>query len=506
MQIVLVQPDQLSMSSGLLRERRPEDTVIILIEATRELTEVPFHKQRLIFVLSAMRHFAKELKSLGFTVVIHRLCDDPVKALRTTLGEYESETVTIMRSASWGADDAWAEDVRAAGGTPNLVQNDMFISARRDGDFALPRGRSVRMETFYRKIRAATGILMDGGKPEGGQWNYDRDNRRAPAKGLTGPDVPKFEPDSITQGVIEDVEKHFADHFGNARPFGWPVTRADAETALDDFFERRFSDFGTYQDAMVEGEDTLYHSLLSVCLNVGLLDPEEVCKRAEAEYRSGRVPLNSAEGFIRQILGWREFVYQLYRANMPGYDDLNELDADQPLPEFYWDGDTRMRCLAESIRPVVERGLSHHIQRLMVTGNFGLLAGVSPQELNRWYWLGFVDAWHWVVTPNVVGMATYADGGLMATKPYAASANYIHRMSDYCAECPYDPKKAVGDDACPMNTLYWDFLDRNKRALSRNPRMTLSYRNFDQKRAADVKAIRKRARSLRDALAAGERL
>ena len=503
MNVIFVQADQLSLRSNLLQEGLPHETVVILIESFAELRALPFHKQRLIFVLSAMRHFAQELKAAGFTVTHFRLNDEPVKAIRSVVEKYQVDSITLMRSASFGVDQIWSDIIEKAGAKARLIANDMFVSDRLGKQFTLQAYKSVRMEAFYRKIRRATEILMEGDEPVGGHWNYDKENRKPPRTGLAFPAAKVFRPDKTTREVIDDVTSHFSDHFGAATPFYWPVTRKQAESLLDDFLENRYPDFGPYQDAMVDGEDTLYHSLISACLNIGLLDPEEVCRKAEETYRDHEVPLSSAEGFIRQILGWREFVYQLYRANMPGYDERNYLEASKPLPTFYWSGETDMRCLAESIRPVLERGLSHHIQRLMITGNFGLLAGVSPQELNSWYRLAFVDAWHWVVTPNVVGMATFADGGLMASKPYAASANYIHRMSDYCSNCPYNPKETIGDTACPFNALYWDFLHRNRKIISRNPRMSLSYRNLDRKSPEDLKAINKQAMVVRDRLERG---
>jgi deoxyribodipyrimidine photolyase-related protein len=504
MNVVFVQADQLSLRSNLLRERTPRETVVILIENLAELRALPFHKQRLIFVLSAMRHFSKELKAAGFTVTHFRLNDEPVKALCSVVESHQAECITLMRSASFGGDRIWANLIEKAGARSCLIENDMFVSNRPGKRFTVQADKSVRMEAFYRKMRRSTGILMEADEPIGGHWNYDKENRKPARTGLTFPTGKVFRPDKTTREVIEEVESLFSDHFGEATPFRWPVTRKQAESLLDDFLENRFPNFGPYQDAMVDGKDTLFHSLLSACLNIGLLDPEEVCLKAEAYFQECEVPLNSVEGFIRQILGWREFVYQLYRANMPGYDERNYLEASKPLPTFYWSGETDMRCLAESIRPVLERGLSHHIQRLMITGNFGLLAGVSPQELNSWYGLAFVDAWHWVVTPNVIGMATFADGGLMASKPYAASANYIHRMSDYCSNCPYNPKEITGDTACPFNALYWDFLHRNRKTLSRNPRMSLSYRNLDRKSPEDLKAINKQAIVVRDRLERGD--
>jgi len=503
---VLIQPDQLSATSALIKKASGEKALVVLIEDTSVLTELPFHKQRLIFLLAAMRSFAEELRQRGYRVSHHRLCGDPVAALTKTFAQHGITRVTLMRAASHGVDERCKGYIERAGAAVDFVENDMFISARYACGTAPKREKRSRMEPFYRAMRLATGILMDAGAPVGGQWNYDAANRKPPAADMEFPPALQFEPDAITREAIADVQKHFAGHYGCATPFGWPVTRGQAQELLDDFVRTRLEHFGTFQDAMVDGEDAMFHSLLSACLNVGLLDPEAVCRTAESAYRSGAAPLNSVEGFIRQILGWREYVYQFYRANMPDYDRKNYFDADLPLPKFYWDGQTRMRCVSESVRPVLQRGLSHHIQRLMVTGNFALLAGVNPDEVNRWYWLGFVDAWHWVVTPNVIGMALFADGGLMASKPYAASANYINRMSDYCAKCPYNPRATLGAIACPFNALYWDFLERNRERLQQNPRLSLSYKNLDRKTSQERGAIRDRARALQTALRSGEAL
>jgi deoxyribodipyrimidine photolyase-related protein len=503
MNAVLVQMDQLSARSAVFRNRTPDETVVIFVEDAAELTVVPFHKQRITFILSAMRHFADALRDRGFTVIYAHVNEDPVRVIKQSAQKHGFDSVTVMHAASWGVDDAWHDCLATAGVETTFIENDMFMSNREGSRESLEPGTSVRMETFYRKLRKATGILMNGGEPAGKRWNFDKENRRRADAGLLIPEWPHFEPDAITQSALKDVNEYFPDHFGQAEPFNWPVTRDDALQMLDDFLKYRFADFGPYQDAMIDGEDALFHSGLSACINIGLLDPGEVCRKAERYYEEYTIPLSSVEGFIRQILGWREFVYQLYQANMPGYDALNELDADVPLPAFYWDGNTRMRCVAESVRPVIERGLSHHIQRLMITGNFALLAGVDPQALNRWYWLGFIDAWHWVVTPNVIGMATFADGGLMASKPYAASANYINRMSDYCKKCPFNPRKAIGEDACPFNSLYWDFLARNEKRLGSNPRLVLSYKNLAKKTKSELESMRKHAGAIRKRLKEG---
>jgi deoxyribodipyrimidine photolyase-related protein len=352
-------------------------------------------------------------------------------------------------------------------------------------------------------MRRQTGLLMDGDEPEGGRWNYDKDNREVPENGHRFPTIPRFEPDAITRRVMRQVSKRFPNHFGALETFGWPVTRRDADRFLKDFLGKRLDRFGPYEDAMVDGEAALYHSLLSPLLHLGLLDPLDVCKKAEKRYRQGKARLSSVEGFVRQIIGWRELVYQLYHWQMPGYTERNALRADVPLPDFYWSGETSMRCVADAINKLRENGINHHIERLMVTGNFALIAGIDPQEVNQWYWLAYADAFEWVVSPNVLGLTLYADGGMLATKPYAASANYINKMSDYCGSCAYDRNQAAGEDSCPFNALYWDFLARHRRRFGNNPRMNLVMAALAKKDKSELKSIRRRAKELRKRLRTG---
>jgi deoxyribodipyrimidine photolyase-related protein len=329
------------------------------------------------------------------------------------------------------------------------------------------------MENFYRKARKDTGLLMNGTGPVGGRWNFDDENRQKPPAGHHFPAIPNFPSDEQTEEVIALVEANFPNHFGSTADFAWPVTRSDAMDFAKDFIQNRLDLFGPYEDAMVQGEETLYHSLLSPLLNIGLLDPLELCRMAEAAYQAGAVRINSAEAFIRQILGWREFIYHTYQRVMPGYLENNFFRANGRLPAFYWTAETDMLCVSEAVTSLQGRGINHHIQRLMVTGNLALLSGFNPAEVNEWYWSVYVDAYEWVVSPNVLGMALFADGGTFATKPYAASANYINKMSDYCKSCRYQPKGLLEEDACPFDALYWRFLDRNESLLKENPRMNL---------------------------------
>jgi deoxyribodipyrimidine photolyase-related protein len=364
------------------------------------------------------------------------------------------------------------------GWNAEILTDDRFFAA--PATFAAwARGRKqLRMEFFYRDMRRASGLLMEGDEPAGGQWNFDHDNRKSLPRSVTPPARTRFAPDAITREVMEMVRSRFPDHFGNLEPFGWAVTRADALEALDHFITACLPNFGDFQDAMKQGNAFLYHSILSPYLNIGLLTPREICARAEEAWRSGLAPLNAVEGFIRQILGWREYVRGLYWLKMPDYAKSNALDAHRPLPDFYWTGDTAMNCMAEAIADTQRHAYAHHIQRLMVTGNFALLAGLAPEEVEAWYLLVYADAYEWVELPNTHGMALFADGGVMASKPYAASGAYIDRMSDYCGGCAYKPEVKLGPKACPFNYLYWDFLIRNEARLKANPRMAMPYRTL----------------------------
>jgi deoxyribodipyrimidine photolyase-related protein len=334
------------------------------------------------------------------------------------------------------------------------------------------------MDYFYRDMRRKTGLLLDGDQPVGGKWNYDAENRKPAGADLFMPPPHRVEPDAITREVLTLVEARFGHHFGDLHPFWFGTTAEDAEAAVDRFIEDALPLFGDFQDAMVRGEKFLYHSLIGLYLNIGLLDPLAVCRRAENAYLSGHAPLNAVEGFIRQIIGWREFVRGIYWLKMPEYVDSNFFDTKRPLPDFYWTGKTDMACMSAAISQTREDAYAHHIQRLMVTGNFALLAGLDPQAVHQWYLAVYADAFEWVEVPNTIGMTLFADGGVLGSKPYAASGNYINRMSDYCKSCAYQVKLKTGEDACPFNALYWHFLDRNRDVLEKNPRMAQMYRTW----------------------------
>lgn len=484
---VLVLGDQLSDQAGPLAKADPASTQVLMIESLELAHSMPHHKQKLIAVFSAMRHVAAELKTRGFQVV-YKTAESFEAGVRDYLQQYPGATLTLMQPN----DDGYAELLKRAaekhGGGLELVPNDLWLTDKAFFDAWVEGRKELRMEFFYRAARRRTGWLMDGEEPEGGKWNFDHENREVPEAEHTFPTPLTFEPDAITREVIDDVEENFPNHFGDAEPFRWPVTRAQALDALDDFCRHRLRDFGAFEDAMRTGEYALNHSLLSLPLNLGLLHPREVCERALEHYHDKRrkIPLNSIEGFIRQILGWREFMRHVYRHKMPEFRYQNQLEHHRDLPDLYWSGETDMHCLRACLTQLKQTGHVHHIQRLMVLGNFALLVGVNPQALTDWFTATFVDALDWVMVPNVIGMSQYADGGSFTSKPYAASANYIHKMSDYCESCRFDPKQRTGENACPFDSLYWHFIDRHAQAFSSNPRMNMILANW-RKQNPDAK-------------------
>jgi deoxyribodipyrimidine photolyase-related protein len=464
--------------------------VVLMAEVWEEATYVGHHKQKIALIFSAMRHFAAELEAKGVTVDYTRL-DEPGNSrsfageLERAVARHRPDCVVVTEPGEWRVLEMM-KGWQAALGLPVHIRPDTRFIATRER-FARWAGdkKQLRMEFFYREMRRETGLLMDGGEPAGGAWNFDAENRKSLPRTHRLPARRRFAPDEVTREVIDLVEARFPAHFGRLDTFGWPVTRDEALAALEDFIRVGLPDFGDYQDAMKAGEAFLHHSLISPALNIGLLTPLEVCRRAQAEFHAGRAPLNAVEGFIRQILGWREYVRGLYWHLMPGYGATNALDARRPLPDFYWSADTTMRCISEVVKQTRDNAYSHHIQRLMVTGNFALLAGLDPVAVNEWYLAVYADAFEWVELPNTHGMALYADGGIMASKPYAASGAYIDRMSDFCGGCAHDVKAKSGDKACPFNRLYWAFLIRNESKLKANPRMAMPMKNVARMDAAE---------------------
>ncbi len=478
--LLVVLGDQLSLNLASLRRADPYRDIILMAEVSEETTYVRHHKKKIAFVLSAMRHFAEELKLYGWPIRYVRLNDPEntgslmgeIERARHELGIKDVVVTTPgeHRLVAQFANIPWLE----------MLEDDRFLAGHEDFNGWADDRKHLRMEYFYREMRRKTGLLMDGSEPLGGQWNYDAENRKPAKADLFRPEPLKFEPDAVTRDVLQLVEGRFDNHFGTLRPFWFAVTRKNALAALEHFVDTALPHFGDYQDAMLQDAPFLYHSVLSLYLNAGLLHPMEMCRRVERAHSEGHAPLNAAEGYIRQIIGWREYVRGIYWREMPGYTKSNYLNATRPLPEFYWSAMTDMTCMAATIDQTRDEAYAHHIQRLMVTGNFALLAGIDPVQVHEWYLAVYADAYEWVEAPNVIGMSQFADGGLLGSKPYAASGNYINKMSDYCGSCRYDVSKKTGEGACPFNVLYWDFLKRNEEKLRSNPRLGTAYHTWDK--------------------------
>ena len=479
--------------------------VVLMAEVAEETNYVPHHRQKIILVLSAMRHFAAALQKRGVTVDYVRL-DAPdntgsfTSELTRAIARHDPQRIIVTEPGEWRVGQAFEKWAAQASVPLEIRDDDRFFASRdRFRRWAGDR-RQLRMEFFYRELRIENHILMDGAAPVGGKWNYDPENRKSLPATAPTPTRRRFPPDAITREVMALVATRFPKGFGDIETFDWPMTRRDALHALESFIDDALPHFGDYQDAMRAGAPFLYHSLLSGALNIGLLTPREICAAAETAFREGRAPLNAVEGFIRQILGWREYVRGVYWHFMPDYENSNALDARRPLPAFYWNAETPMRCMSEVVTQTRRHAYSHHIQRLMITGNFALLAGIAPAEIERWYLAVYIDAFDWVELPNTHGMALYADGGLLASKPYAASGAYINRMSDFCGGCAYNVKTKSGPDACPFNFLYWAFLIRNESRLAHNPRMAFPYKTLEKWSATQKEAIMQEAEAFLDAL------
>jgi len=502
--------DQLSDSLSALSDLDPARDVILMAEVRDEATYVRHHKQKIALIFAAMRSFALRLAGRGVTVRYVRI-DDPantqsiVGELHRALDDQPFGAVAITECGEWRL----AEILSAFAGVATLpveIRPDTRFICSHDRFRRWVSGKSqLRMEFFYREMRRETGLLMDEGQPVGGRWNYDAENRKKLSKGLRPPRRLRIPPDAVVTESIADVARLFPDHFGTLDAFGWPTTAEQAETVLADFLSNILPGFGDWQDAMAEGQPWMWHGLISTSLNLGLLDALDICRRAEAEFLAGRAPLNAVEGFIRQILGWREFVRGIYWLKVPEYRERNFLDADRTLPWFYWSGETDMACVADTVASTRDHAYAHHIQRLMVTGNLAMLLGVHPDEIDDWYMVVYADAYEWVEMPNTRGMATFADGGIVGSKPYAASGAYIDRMSDYCSGCRYDVKAKAGEGACPFNRLYWAFLERNRSRLRDNVRLAMPYRTLDNFGPEKRAALLAEAEAAREALGAVRR-
>ncbi len=499
--------DQLSLDLASLKRGDRGCDVVLMVEVAEETTYVRHHKQKIVLILSAMRHFAEALRKDGWTVDYVRLDDlentgSFAGEVKRAVHRHKASAILVTEPGEWRVLQSM-EGWGAASGVPiEILDDDRFVATRAEFAAWAEGRKGLTMEFFYREMRRKTGLLMDHDRPEGGRWNFDAENRKPADRDLFMPRPDRFKPDAVTKEVIALVAGRFADHFGDLDGFGWAVTREDALAALDAFVEKALPRFGDYQDAMLRDEDFLYHAVISPYINIGLLNPLEVCRRVEEAWRSGGVPLNAAEGFVRQIIGWREYVRGVYWLKMPDYAQMNALDAKRDLPWFYWSGETEMNCMASAIGATKRNAYAHHIQRLMVTGTFALIAGIEPRQIHEWYLVVYADAFEWVELPNVIGMSQFADGGILGSKPYAASGAYIDRMSDYCGSCRYDVKKRVGKDACPFNALYWDYLARNRETLKSNHRLAMPYRSWERMDPEMQQALRRQAATFLDGLSA----
>ncbi|MGX0976834.1 deoxyribodipyrimidine photolyase-related protein [Roseovarius sp. MBR-51] len=502
--LVLVLGDQLSLDLSALCAADKARDVVVLAEVMDEGRYVPHHPKKIALILSAMRHFADELRAEGWQVAYTRL-DDP-EATPSIVGEL------IRRAEEFGAGEVIATQpgewrlIAALNEAPLTVRqlpDDRFICTLEEFDRWAEGRKELRMEYFYREMRRKTGFLMEGDQPAGGKWNFDHDNRKRAQVDLLRARPLRFEPDAITAEVLDLVEARFGGHFGTLRPFWFGVTRAEAAQAFDHFARHLLPGFGDTQDAMLEGDAFLHHSVISIYMNIGLLNPVDICTRVVEEWHAGRVPINAAEGYIRQVIGWREYMRGLYFREGPDYVTRNALGHKRALPGMYWGGETRMNCVSQAVGVTAKEAYAHHIQRLMVTGNFALLAGIDPGQVHEWYLAVYADAFEWVEAPNVIGMSQFADGGIIASKPYVSSGNYIDKMSDYCRSCAYSVKDKTGENACPFNLLYWDFLIRHRDKFGRNPRMGPVYRTWDKMEETRRAAVLDGAARVLDDLDAG---
>ncbi len=506
--LIIILGDQLDRDSAVFDAFDPEKDAVWMAEAHEELSHVWCHQLRIAYFLSCMRHFREELRERGIFVHYHEIQktkkDDAgegfIDILAKSLRGFTPKKLLMVRPGDWRVKTAFEEFAKKKGlPLQYLHDRHFFISVKEFEEFSRDR-KGVVLETFYRWMRKKFDVLMtENGKPTGGAWNYDKENRETYKSAGPGKiKAPRsFQTDRITKEVLALVEKRYGDHPGSLENFDLPVTHSQALDYLRDFIEHRLHDFGTYQDAMWTGEPFLNHSRLSCVLNNKLLDARHAVERVAEAYEDGHAPINSVEGFVRQILGWREFVRGIYWKYMPDYQDMNALSAEEDLPHFYWDGDTDMECIRQSMKQVIDHGYAHHIQRLMVLGLFALNYGVHPRKFHEWHMAMYLDAIDWVSLPNALGMSQYGDGGIIGTKPYCASGNYINRMGNYCRHCRYSHGKATGENACPVTTFYWDFLARNQDHFQDNPRMNFQMKNLEKKDPEELKKIRSRAGELR---------
>lgn len=471
--------DQLSHEISSLQNIDKKKDLIVFLETLHEATYVRHHLKKLVFLFSAMRHFAEELIHQGFTVHYTTIAQQELSltsGLQKVLEQFSLQKILVTQPGEHRIlkeIESWQKLFKKP---VEICEDTRFFCNQNDFKQWASKRKTLLMEQFYRFIRKKSGLLMDDAlHPIGGMWNYDKENRTPYKKDIPKLEPYKVKPDAITKAVIKEVKAHFPTHFGEVEPFWFAVTRKEALKAFDRFLQEALPYFGSYQDTMSQEDSFLYHSVLSHYINCGLLGPQEVCKGVEKAYFEKKVPINSAEGYIRQLIGWREYIRGIYWLKMPLYPKNNFFGANRPLPQFYWTAETKMNCLRRVVEQTIKEAYSHHIQRLMITGNFALLTGILPEEICKWYLIAYADAHEWVELPNTLGMSQFADGGLLATKPYISSGSYINKMSNFCSDCHYDVNKKSGKEACPFNYLYWDFLIRHEEKLKKNARMRVAY-------------------------------
>jgi deoxyribodipyrimidine photolyase-related protein len=498
----LVLGDQLDGRAAALRDLDPDRDTVFMAEVSDEALHVASHRQRTTLFLAAMRHFALALAERRQPLRYVSL-EDPANThsftgeLARALSALSPQEVTVITPGEHRVARILREVCVGAGHSLRILADDSFTCP--EAEFtAWAEGRaSLTMEYFYRQRRRDLNVLIENDKPAGGQWNYDQDNRQNFPSEPRIPAPYRARPDGITREVMALVNKTFPDAPGRLAAFPWPVQRRQALRALRKFSAERLARFGTYQDAMWTGEPFLFHSALSAALNLKLLSPRECVTKAVKAFEDGSASLNNVEGFVRQIIGWREFMRGIYYREGPGYVRRNGLAQTGKLPPCFWTGDTDLNCLRHCLGEVLEHGYGHHIARLMVIGNFALISGVHPRRVHEWFLGMYVDGVEWVTAPNVIGMSQYADHGIVATKPYAASGKYIKRMSNYCLGCRYDVDRRTGEEACPFNTFYWDFLIRHQQRLASHRRMKLVLSNLASMEKAEARGIARQARRLR---------
>ncbi len=504
--LVLVMGDQLDLRSSALEGVDKEADAVLMLEVKDEASYVPQHKSRLVLFFSAMRHFRDNLVGRGYRVLYSEL-DDPnnrgsfADEIERWANKARPEKLIVIQPGDFRVEQTIRNTAKRLELSLEVEDDRHFYCAPPEFEAFAADRKSLLLEAFYRQMRRKHDILMEGEGPVGDRWNFDEENRES--FGRDGPPSIKaprsFRQDDITRAVIKLVEREFPDSPGSLEGFDYPVSREQAREALRDFVEHRLPRFGRFQDAMATGRPHLFHSRLSAVMNLHLLDPRAAVDAAIEAFEKGEVPLNAVEGFVRQILGWREYVRGVYWMQMPDYAEMNALGADLPMPAFMWTAETEMNCVSRSVGQLIDHAYAHHIQRLMVLGLFAMLLGVRPYDVHRWHMSMYADAIDWVSLPNVLGMSQYGDGGIVGSKPYSASGNYINRMSDYCRTCRYDPRKATGDNACPFTTLYWDFLSRHRQKFAGNRRMGYQLSNLDRKDNGERQAIRDQADALKSA-------